>query len=391
MKLVNGIVNSKTVSRLLKNTRLIKRMAIGFGVFSVWFIPAVVYESKDRPVSQLSPEMQEIDKSIKAARSTSDPFIREHFIQREARRLRISSDEYKKLFAIRKTDSDVLPDVPVGNPLSKIAWFYQDLSREQRLKLIASGFVWLVKLLPNLTVLFIGVRFLLEIPQREKQAKYQAWQVVHAAYGQKVSGARIAALEDLRDQEESLAGLTLEEGAVLNSINLQKANLNGAKLNGTKLNGAKLNGAKLNRARLSGAELSDAELNGTQLNGAELINAELNGTQLNGAELIEANIRGTKLTGAKLTGVLLDSADLTGADFTNAVLVSAELTRVILTDADLSIADLSNADLSDADLSGARNLTEDQLKDAKLCRTKLPEGMALNPNRDCKALGISKN
>jgi uncharacterized protein YjbI with pentapeptide repeats len=46
--------------------------------------------------------------------------------------------------------------------------------------------------------------------------------------------------------------------------------------------------------------------------------------------------------------------------------------------ADLSVAKLFGADLSGRDLSGA-----------DLCKTKLPSDIKLDPNRDCKRLGIT--
>lgn len=59
--------------------------------------------------------------------------------------------------------------------------------------------------------------------------------------------------------------------------------------------------------------------------------------------------------------------------------------------ADLSSANLSSADLSDANLSNVKNWTKEQLSSARLCQTKLPVGADLNPNRDCKALGIPED
>jgi len=55
----------------------------------------------------------------------------------------------------------------------------------------------------------------------------------------------------------------------------------------------------------------------------------------------------------------------------------------------LGRANLEGAYLESANLEGARlGLTQDQLTTAKLCRTTLPNGITLDPNRDCKELGI---
>lgn len=46
------------------------------------------------------------------------------------------------------------------------------------------------------------------------------------------------------------------------------------------------------------------------------------------------------------------------------------------------------ANLTYANLEGAKSLTQDQIKQAGLCDTKLPPEILLDPNRDCKDLGI---
>ena len=256
--LIDGIVNSKTVKRLRENKELIKWSTIVGGVLVVFLLSTLPEYSK-RSVSPPSRELKELDQSIKAAHTKTDLFVRERFVQQEAKRLGLTSDDYRKLFAIRKKDSDILPDAPAGLP-SKAMWFYQDLSRWQRLLLVWNGGKWLLGGLPNLTILFVGVRFLMEIPRREKEAKYQAWQVVHTAYGQRVSGARIAALEDLNDQGEFLGGLTLEDEANLSDIRLR---------------GAKLRDAKLERADLRGANLTNSTLESTVLTSAILLSTDL--------------------------------------------------------------------------------------------------------------------
>jgi len=284
--LVNSIVQSRTVKRLRENKELIKSSKLVGGVLVVFLLSTLPEYSKPS-MSPLSSELQAIDKSLKEARTKTDPFVRERFVQQEAKRLGLTSDDYRKLFAIRKKDSAVLPDAPAGLP-SKVVWFYQDLSRGQRLQLVGQGGKWLLGVLPNLTILFVGVRFLMEIPQREKEAKYQAWQVVHTAHGQTVSGARIAALEDLHAQGESLRRLTLEAGVVLSGINLARADLceasfRSARLFEANLKGVHLEGADLSYACLQKATLSGADLHGAELRGADLRLAKLEGANFRGA------------------------------------------------------------------------------------------------------------
>lgn len=203
-------------------------------------------------------------------------------------------------------------------------------------------------------------------------------------------------------EAEVLGKLKLRlSGANLSDVFLSSANLSGANLSNVDLSGANLFGANL-----SGANLSSAKLSGADLRGAKLSGADLNNTDLSGANLFSAYLSGAYLSGAYLRG-----ANLSGADLSNTDLSLANLSLAKLSDADLSLANLSLAKLSDADLSGAflsgaylsgaylsganlgsaKTLTQEQLDVAKLCKTKLPQGITLSPNRDCKALGLTES
>jgi uncharacterized protein YjbI with pentapeptide repeats len=151
-------------------------------------------------------------------------------------------------------------------------------------------------------------------------------------------------------------------------LSLSKANLSGADLSKANLGRADLSGANLSRANLSGANLSRANLSDAKLSFASLSRANLSRANLSGANLSRANLIDANLSGVDLSGANLIGADLIGADLIG--------------------ADLSFAALSFADLRGADNLTPYQLEAAKLCKTKLPREISLDPNRDCKELGI---
>jgi hypothetical protein len=167
--LFEGIFRSKTVKRLIKNERLKICVALGTSVFLIWYIfTAYFYNPPIPPTNSFTPKEEKIRLSIKYAYAKTDPFHREYFIQQEARRLKISSDDYKKLFAVFKKDSVGLPDAHTDNPLEQVIWFYQDLSPAQRRWLIGDYFVWILGIAPKFAILFVGARFLLEIPQREK-------------------------------------------------------------------------------------------------------------------------------------------------------------------------------------------------------------------------------
>ena len=87
------------------------------------------------------------------------------------------------------------------------------------------------------------------------------------------------------------------------------------------------------------------------------------------------------LASLELSGAYLIDADLIDADLSGAVLIDANLSG-----ADLHFANLSDADLRDAYLRDAIGLTKTQLSESRLCNTKLPEGIDLDPNRDCERI-----
>jgi uncharacterized protein YjbI with pentapeptide repeats len=152
-----------------------------------------------------------------------------------------------------------------------------------------------------------------------------------------------------------------------------KVSLHGAELNGAGLSGANLEGADLSLAGLSGAVLLGASLNDAVLLGASLNDADLSHAKLICADLSYTNLRGADLRYTTLSGALLFGANLNGA-----VLSYANLSGAYLEGADLSFADLT-----DADLSRAKGLTKEQLENAYLCHTNLPEGIDMDPNREC--------
>ncbi|HYW31559.1 MAG TPA: pentapeptide repeat-containing protein [Gemmatimonas sp.] len=117
-------------------------------------------------------------------------------------------------------------------------------------------------------------------------SNYQAWQVINSAQGKGGSGGRIEALQSLRRNGVSLAGITLD---------------------GAWLEGVDLSGATLVRASLRGSNLERANLAGANLEGADLRDANLVAANLVGATLKDCNIEG-----ARLSAATLDDAELYG-------------------------------------------------------------------------------
>jgi uncharacterized protein YjbI with pentapeptide repeats len=171
-------------------------------------------------------------------------------------------------------------------------------------------------------------------------------------------------------------------------ISLVKADLTNADLGGASLNGAGLSFANLSFANLTLADLSRADLIDADLISANLKDADLSFANLNIADLSNASLDSTNFTFANLTLANLNGADLSfanldGANLELVGLVGANLRFAKLRNANLKRTDFEGANLSNADLSDAKNWTERQINRAKLCKTKLPQGLTLNPNRDC--------
>jgi len=181
------------------------------------------------------------------------------------------------------------------------------------------------------------ILFIKEAPDRRKQFHYQAWSIVDAAHGVKVSYARILALQDLNEDGVSLRGLDAI-GADLVAINLSRANLSESKLSEADLSNANLshgnlNNANLSQAKLSGANLSDANLSFACLSQVNLSSANLSGANLICADLSNANMSGVNLTNASLSGANLNSAYLSGANLKGAKVSISDLSGALLTGA----------------------------------------------------------
>jgi uncharacterized protein YjbI with pentapeptide repeats len=172
-----------------------------------------------------------------------------------------------------------------------------------------------------------------------------------------------------RSPSTELVGVSLENGlldrAVLSRATLSNAHLSGAYLERASLTGADLEGTDLTDADLKSADLTNAEMNETTIlkNGhlvrASLIGATMQGAHLENAALVEAHMREAKMSKVHFDGATLGGANLTGADLSEAVLRNAKLGLALMVQgANLSNVNLRHAKLSgstwdDADVSGA--------------------------------------
>ena len=316
------------------------------------------------------PTIDELRDSFNCVYHGPDSLRQEYELVMEAEKLGVHIDTYRRLYELRGEEAiDPYPKPKkwwcAPGDWGKWVWHLPPkkkiaLGRKGVVKLVQSGVI---------VTIAIGIgRYVWEAPKREKLAHYQAWQMINSATGQKTSGGRIDALQDLVKDSVSLAGLNAS-GAYLVGINLQKAILVGADLNGVNLSnanlsdailvGADLSGVKLKEAILPGADLSIADLSGVNLEKANLSDAILIGAHLSYVNLSNANLAGAQLFGANLSNVNLSNTNLAGGQ-----LAGADLIRANFSGANFGCSTIKNKSYC-TNFKDAQNITPKQIKLAK--------------------------
>ena len=278
----------------------------------------------------------------------------------------------------------------------KLEWINQCLSEMDIFQIL--------EYFSRLSVL-IGIIFFLgetreRIEEREdqqKQANYQAWNVLLSSEGKSAANAgRIDALQDLNKAGNSLAGIKIQN-AILTQIDLRNA----------RLMFANFHGSTLDIANFQGAYLSSADFSNTTLSGANFQDAFLLSANFQDSFLYETDFTNANLTRANLFNADLSTAILTDADVTIAVyndrtrfppdfdpkthqllriepksnlveanLIGTHLVGANFSECDLTLADLSQANLSKANLRKA-NLTDARLEGADLTKANFTDSIGL--------------
>jgi uncharacterized protein YjbI with pentapeptide repeats len=248
----------------------------------------------------------------------------------------------------------------------------------------------------TIAIVTAAVLYLKEAPARKDQRHYEAWKIIDNAHKVSTSYARIKALQDLNSDGISFKGLDASDanlegiqlqGADLRGANLRESNLKNANFEGTKLweanlEGAHLQGANLRRSELESANLTGADLGFANLQEAHLYQASLDSARMENANLSSANLECASLNGAYLTCARLEGAYLLDSGFRKAFLAGTDFKGAYMENANLEGANLWLANLQEV-----QGLKQDQLAQAKLCQTNLPNDITLDPNRDCEELG----
>ena len=221
---------------------------------------------------------------------------------------------------------------------------------EQRLEMVLG---WLQRLalleilgiIGNVGIIIAVLTYVGSEKQRRDAEVLNAWQTITSSYGQAGSGGRIQALEFLNASPGANWRRKFPWFCAPLSICVWPAE---------SLAGINLAVDSPEKVAEEG-EIDSADSTPTA---AGITGVYLIGIQLQNAGLMRANLEGADLAGANLEGAFLSTANLEGADLTR------------------------------ANLEGVESLKTEQITQAKLCFTKLPETIGLPKNRDCAELGI---
>lgn len=246
-----------------------------------------------------------------------------------------------------------------------------------------------------LTVMVSAIQFVRERDSRRRVAVFSAWSIVSSTEGKRANGGRSDALKQLKENNQSFAGMVLD-GAVLDNLDLSKSDLSYSSLRNVDLNRCSFNNVSLihaslahgtfrdhcefRRALFSETDLRDAHLSdddldesrfhiaigddsttfdGASMRDAEIANSSFVGSTFDNSDLSKAVFTATSISlarfvNAKLNGCRLSAVDASNAQFAKASLQDCLIERhTLLRDADFSRVHAERAIYNDVDLSGA--------------------------------------
>jgi BTB/POZ domain-containing protein KCTD9 len=277
-------------------------------------------------------KLQIILDSLADLHAVQDPIHREYAIVEQAKHLDIPLDSFRQMFQdyyLQQEEAKALKSwwkAPLFRGEKNLERFSRFLDEMDIFRIIGK--------LASLSVVLGVITYIVEIPQRAEQktleqrrTQYEAWQIIRANEGQRTSGGRIEALQDLHRDGVSLAGLNVSD-AYLKGINLEHANIFSS--------------------TLSKANLSEANLDFVELGNSDLTEAYLASASLKSANLVRSGFESSDLSNADLTKANLFACDLRKADLTQAKLIDVNLKKANLMGTNLETADLSRAQVAGA-------------------------------------------
>lgn len=254
---------------------------------------------------------------------------------------------------------------------SAFTGFYTDLKRTKIIDFL--------ELFTTLYLIYTASHYFVTSQERQKQTHYQAWGVINSAVGNEAGGGRKSAIEDLWNDEVSLAGLDIS-GAHISDLDLSvHCRLIGFKIASHACErGIPLTVKK--KANLQEANFSNSKLEGINLELANLENANFEKAILKRANLAGSYLNSVKASYADLSDSNLSNTYLAGANFESANLKNADLSNAYLAQANFDKANFHGANLSNA------HFEEDSLKKAIFCNTELPDTITIQSDRDCDSI-----
>jgi uncharacterized protein YjbI with pentapeptide repeats len=225
-------------------------------------------------------------------------------------------------------------------------------------------------------ILFIGNWTLQESTKRREieVAEDKARQEALVKYTEGISDLiQKGLLNSKSDRDPNFLIAKAKTTLALISLNSQRQTLILQFLASTGLNDINNHGGILFQSNWSKLKLDKSDFTRAKMLQANFLDSSLIGTDFTGGDLRSidfgrATLRDTRLHYADLMRAQLQQTNLRQADFLN-----ADLTLANLTNADMKDANLKGAILNQADLSHVKNLTVEQVKQAYLCKTKLPK------------------
>jgi uncharacterized protein YjbI with pentapeptide repeats len=273
-------------------------------------------------------EVKQLRDKFSIIAEISDPLTREYqfaLLEKEAEKSDLSVETYRRLFETYLQNKEHIPQYP------KIWWsliewgnWFLKFPKKRKVGLIRIVLLTALEKGVLLSLAVTLVKYFQEAPKRQQQDHYQAWAIINSSIGQKASGGRIEALEELNQDGVSLRHLNANE-ADLSGINLDKA--------------------LLSNVRFEKAVLTCVETRKIKERCTTIRNADLSWGHLQGANFYKADLRKSIFWNAEMQETRLIRANLQGADFEK--------------------AKLDNAYINQANFIGAKNLTPEQVKSTK--------------------------
>ena len=123
--------------------------------------------------------------------------------------------------------------------------------------------------------------------------------------------------------------------------------------------------------------MQEIDLKNANLSNANFYQSSFPDSDFRGSFSAYTNFSETFLVGSDFGCFNNECAELLGVNFSNANLKSAKFDN-----ASLENVNFNNADLTNVSFKGAKHLTLEQIKTAKICKTQLPAHIRLPENRD---------